>query len=491
MSRKRKSRNDDSYNMDMDLADKILEYYTQKETWFGICTRLLFDRGLKGGISITWGGMFHSSTEEEWVEDLFNLAKEAFSYRKMFGMCAVKISKKKEILTISIRPIGTGTFRRIVNASKKTSEFVWVNDDSANDSPSKNTFVYVWEGSTPAWGSKAFCSEIPKLYEKYLDLKEKELFNMDAVYAITHPYIFVNKPPQKASETDITEEDVYPTFEDDDPSQDEGNALDRKRLKRSVQDAKLLESRLKEFRRKSMGQSLTKHFNTDTNKEEFITRTNSVVVPIEDYQIARQTLPETVKDLKEWKLLYEEEVCSSMGVPRNYASKVKGTFRGDAQNEENLVKSSINSMRQDMINFMLFVYDKAYRELDSLIISDKVVAAEEAQQQDVVLALNKFGSKRNRISIEFNEDPFKDKLKLPDVNTAHDRMYISDIEAINLGRESLGIAPLMETDPLAIELIKKIEQRRKEEKERMKAGQEQKKKEKPVKPVEKDKEINA
>jgi hypothetical protein len=140
---------------------------------------------------------------------------------------------------------------------------------------------------------------------------------------------------------------------------------------------------------------------------------------------------------------------------------------------------------------MLFVYDKAYRELDSLIISDKVVAAEEAQQQDVVLALNKFGSKRNRISIEFNEDPFKDKLKLPDVNTAHDRMYISDIEAINLGRESLGIAPLMETDPLAIELIKKIEQRRKEEKERMKAGQEQKKKEKPVKPVEKDKEINA
>ena len=459
----------------MSQTDEIYNYFYHKEQWIQICRKIKYSQVFKGGITLTWGNVFQSKETEDPMKqkELKQLLEKSLDYRDMFGLCPVKIVKDR--ITGQKKPIipefGTGAFILVFNIRKFQIEeiafapfgggLVSSYNKKQIDSSVK---VFVWPGREPSLHNKQFKSAIFTVFEEFLIIEELKRNALDADYNSSHPTIFTQSRPDSKNLSELTEEEVF--GEVGDPMM---NPSEKHTYRRDTFRALRLEDMTKKMNCQSKFQtswqtdsSLTKRVDSTSKITQFQRKRiweDSIEALPEGEEMAHSIIPQTRKDFIEWQNRYEDQVCLIMGIPKVYIAGRTAKFKTDAQQELEIVRSTVTHDREDANVFYQFVYEWMYRESDDKKIIQTLMTLnnikksnpESEQQQQLKQSkknIKKIGSMPNRIEILFNEDPFSRTVDLNNVQFAADRDAITAEEEVNSIRSTLGLEKVTPDDEL-------------------------------------------
>jgi hypothetical protein len=453
------------YNMA--LCDDIYKFYYEEEEWISICKKIVHANAFKGPIRLKMGGVFDQRAVSNDEQNKFkDFVQEALDYEKMFGFCPVKITKSKGKKVPTIPSYGTGKFAHRTNRSTFREEIIFIpNDEKVNE---KDFFVFVWPNRFPSKQSINVQSDIYKLFKRYLVYESFEEDSLDASFGASHPPYIFRKDDKRNDLEKLTEEDIYGM---DDAMGDE-TTIDSKQLyKRSVADSIILENQLQNYRELYADKKRRKLDNVSKRAKTVDRATNleDKFAYVGEFQLAGQVSVTGPNDLLNNRIHYEELVCATMGLSRNYIDRVKGGYKSDASNEQHFLKTTIQDTRENASLFIKAVYKELYKDedddflvtffmrMDEFITKVESGEIKESDGNEVKSLkklkddVEKIMKQENRIEVIFEEDPFSYMTPLEDIIAISDRKAISTVEEINLLRMKLSMNTVDESDPLVKE----------------------------------------
>jgi len=137
-----------------------------------------------------------------------------------------------------------------------------------------------------------------------------------------------------------------------------------------------------------------------------------------------------------------------MGVPKNYIEKSKRNFKGEAMQENRLVKQSVLAYRADVNAFHTFIYNLQFKDRDDAFLTEKTEEVKKVDKQssteDTRLTektLRKISRirKSNRVVVKFNKNPFITDVPLLELKAIHEEGALTDDEYYKLLRARLDL----------------------------------------------------
>ncbi len=480
------------YALDMKQAAQVYDYFYYGERYISICRKIKYKHVFKGGLSVVWGGgiLESADTDDAFQEqELISLLQKALDYRDMFGLCPVKLVREKS--TGRIRPVipefGTGAFVLVLTLETLQTHVIFVpypskepfgtSIDSTKSLEALSLRVYVWPGHEPSLLGQRLKSKISVLFEEYLAVEELKGNALDGDWEATHPTIFTQSKHVTGDMSALTEEE---TFADADcPALNLG---EKQTYRRDIFRSRRMEI----FTKRSNVQTQIQESGTNegTMKRKIDPRTMNIVeakrkrvwedniepLPAGE-EMASQPFPKPRSDFLAWRATYEETVCLEIGIPKSYALGHAAKFKSDAEQQQDIVRSTVESDREDVEMFYQWIYNISYRREDNATILNALLNVD-AKKKDAIQNnardavkklkgvkknLKRIASMPHRVELVFAEDPFPKSVDLAAVTMGSEREAITPHEEINLIRNRLLLEKVDETD----ELVKiRSEQRR-------------------------------
>ncbi len=486
------------YALDMKKAAEVYDFYYHKEPWIQICKNMKYSQVFKGGIALTWG---NNSLESNDLEDpdeqkaLVQLLQRALDYRDMFGICPVKVIKDKRTgrKRAIVPEFGTGAFALAYDKKEHRSEVVFVTQ-STFTSPFGYTNaekkrhggldptirVYTWPGKEPSIHNRQFKSAMFTLFDEYFAVQELKLNALDADWNSSHPTIFTQMRQDVRGIEQYTEEEMFgdPTDPSMNPQEKNMYRRDVYRARRMEQLVKTSNTRLQTFPAES--KAIDRESNNIVDLKRKRTWEDNIEPLPEGEEMAKQVIPQTRRDYLEWKSVYEDSVCSMLGVPRGYIAG-RGKFKIDTQQELEVVRGTVSKDREDAESFYQSAYEFMYRDQDDKKIVHSLMRmnarkrdlksngnrefnADERLRQvkSTKNRLKHIGTMSFRIELRFNEDPFSRAVDLNNVQFAVEHGAITVEEELNVIRSTIDLGKLDKNDELVKLRQAERERKRKE-----------------------------
>lgn len=134
-----------------------------------------------------------------------------------------------------------------------------------------------------------------------------------------------------------------------------------------------------------------------------------------------------------------------MGITRSFINKSHRSFKGEAQQEDKLIRQTINSLRDDCKQFYGEVYNKMFKYEDDRVLLEmmKTIEKDDIGDKEKMERKKKVKkvAKSNRIILEFKKDPFNADTPLVEIFEIHSVGAISDQEFKELLRSRLNLDP--------------------------------------------------
>lgn len=482
------------YALDMKRAQQIYDFYHSKDHYIDSCKKYKKRYTFKGDISITWGGDLLGLSEDQNIcqSELKDLLVEALDHKTMFGFCPIKIIKDKKASggkRAYVPEFGTGAFILVytIKTAQSVVEFLPYDMKASilsqshiiqlNDNLDQSTRVFVWPGNTPSITTRAYKSDIESLLEESLVVEELKHNVLDADWFAAHPTIFTQHRPEKFNQSETSENEAFGDSNRQDINPDEPGPREMDTYRRNTHRA---------IRNEELAKSLNDPIRDGTDAptvKKVDERTGHIISIVKRKNIDMEPLPigeeltktvsyTTVADFLKWREQYWDSVCLQLGIPRSFIDK-HTKFKTDTPKEEAMIKSVVDSERNDAAVFYQFLYETMYRKRDDAEILNTFVDLDNRQSlikkknsgddgslKEIGSAkkkLSKISTMRNRISLYFEEDPFPNIVNMEVLTPAIANKAVTAEEEVNLLRVPLELKKVEANDPL---VVSKEEERR-------------------------------
>ncbi len=472
--------------LNMDLAQKLHQYYFLLEPFFGICKYVLNSYIFKGGVTLKWANLF-SPVNNETEPDLIEMLASALDYKKLFGMCPFKVitDPKTGEKRAVIPQYGTGSFVYALNPYTLQTEVFFIVFDKTEPSFGASNLgkkmtedrwikgydpaihVFVWPGHEPGVLDNEFKSDIAKLHGEYLRMEEFAENGLDADFNSSHPTVFTQVQAEKRDWTSLTENEQF-ADPDDQTMGPDGVRTYKRNVDRAMYMEKIAEYLNKIAKDGNLG--VRKRLDPQKRKVEMFRRKpvweNNMKPLPEGEQMASQVKPLSRSDFSQLHADYEEKVCLVMGVNRTSIIGGKTRLKSEAETGRQLLHASVFRAREDANIFYQFVYNTMYRRDDNMELARLFISLDEEEREIAKdpeafreayweierarMQLETVAKKKNRIVLIFKENPFMENVDAREVMTLGDRGAITEMEEINLLRSKIGLEAL----PPSHQLIK-------------------------------------
>lgn len=505
-------------SMNMQQAALLAEFYRQTEPMIGSIVQLLNSFIFQGEIKEKWTGLLQlpDAGERERQMELRELLRQALDYRRMFGMCPIKIVNEEGGRSHLVIPdYTTGSFIVRYNQARGRLDVAFASQHLAHMmggpgaltptmstmKPDPDVHVFVWEDTRPTFRLNDFKTPLIRLLPRFLYIQQLRENLILADMESCNPTMITQIRPDKQDITDVQEEDIFADIASHRTQEEllQADPSENIRYRRSQRDSIMMELALKRRREQEMQGTGLKRTKVDPISKTLRSALGPVVGEKRfdlqgDRIMATQLVPRPVANLDKEYESYLQELMMAFGVPSDMGTKSTKQITAATQASMKLLQSNVELCRDACVSFYAFAYSMLYMDEDQRMLRERWESLHAEQQEyerltspvvrpqpntinsggDVVerenlptneqqqrldrireqkLELTLLGKKTQRASIEFVEDPFHMDSDIADILAVGERKLISVVEESNLIREKLKLEPVSETDPIIKEAL--------------------------------------